>query len=98
VTKTKITITLDDTVLAGVRSAVDAGQAANVSAYIIEAAAQRVAREAWAAEIDRRWGPFSSKAMAWARKAAGAAPEPGDVAYLTEIEAERSTRRPAASA
>ena len=98
VTTTKITITLDDTVLAGVRAAVDAGQAANVSAYITEAAAQRVAREAWAAEIDRRWGPFSSKAMAWARKAAGVPPDPGDAAYLAEIESERSARRPAASA
>jgi hypothetical protein len=97
-TTTKITITVDDNVLASVRAAVDAGQAANVSAYITEAAAQRVAREARAEEIDRRWGPFSPKAMAWARKAAGAPPDPGDATYLAEIESERSTRRPAASA
>jgi len=97
VTTTRITITLDDRILASVRAAVDAGEAANVSAYITEAAAQRVAREAWAAEVDRRWGPFSPKAMAWARKAAGAPPEPGDATYLAEIETERSTRRPAAS-
>ena len=41
-------------------------------------------------------GPFSPKAMAWARKAAGAPPEPGDAVYLAEIEAERSARRPSA--
>ena len=95
---TKITITVDDAVLAQVRSAVDAGEAANVSAYIAEAAAQRTTREARATEIERRWGPFSPKAMAWARNAAGAPPEPGDEAYLAEIEAERATRRRAASA
>ena len=95
---TKITITVDDEVLSGVRAAVAAGQAPNVSAYITEAAEQRVARETWAAEIDRRWGPFSLKAMAWARKAAGAPPEPGDATYLAEIETERSARRTAASA
>jgi hypothetical protein len=95
---TKITITVDDTVLAGVRAAVDAGQAPNVSAYITEAAAQRVTRGEWAGVIERRWGPFSPKAMAWARKVAGAPPEPGDAAYLAEIDAEQSSRRPAASA
>ena len=95
---TKVTITLDDAVLAKVRAAVEGGQAANVSSYISEAAAQRVAREARAEEIEHRWGPFSPKAMAWARKAAGVPPEPGDDAYLAEIEAERSARRPAASA
>jgi Arc/MetJ-type ribon-helix-helix transcriptional regulator len=95
---TKITITVDDAVLAQVRSAVDAGEAANVSAYIAEAAAQRTTREARAAEIERRWGPFSPKALAWARKAAGAPPEPGDDAYLAEIEAERASRRRATSA
>ena len=95
---TKITITVDDTVLAGVRAAVDAGQAPDVSAYITEAAAQRVARGEWAGVIERRWGTFSSKAMAWARKAAGAPPEPGDAAYLAEIDAERSSHRPAGAA
>jgi Arc/MetJ-type ribon-helix-helix transcriptional regulator len=89
---TKITITVDDDVLAHVRAAVNAGEAANVSAYIAEAAAQRAAREARAAEIERRWGPFSAKAMAWARKAAGAPLEPGDDAYLAEIETERQRR------
>lgn len=93
---TKITITVDDEVLDRVRSAVGAGQAPNVSAYISEAAAQRVAREARAGEIESRWGPFSPKAMAWARHAAGAPPEPGDAAYLTEIEAERAACRPSA--
>lgn len=95
---TKVTITLDDDVLARVRTAVENGEAANVSAYISEAASQRVARELRAEEIERRWGPFSPKAMAWARQAAGVPPEPGDAAYLAEIEAERSARRPAASA
>lgn len=95
---TKVTITVDDGVLDQVRTAVDAGQAPNVSAYITEAAAQRVARDASAAEIERRWGPFSTKALAWARRAAGADPEPGDEAYLAQIEAERSVRRRAASA
>ena len=95
---TKVTITVDDDVLARVRAAVDGGQAANVSSYISEATAQRVAREARAEEIERRWGPFSPKAMAWARKAAGVPAEPGDQAYLAEIAAERSARRPAASA
>jgi len=92
----KITITVDDDVLASVRTAVAGGQADNVSAYISEAAAQRVAREARAGEIERRWGPFSAKALAWARKAAGAPPESGDAAYLAEIEADRSARRPPA--
>ena len=95
---TKVTITLDDEVLSRVRAAVEGGQAANVSAYISEAASQRVAREARAEEIERRWGPFSPKAMAWARRAAGVAAEPGDAAYLAEIDAERSARRPAAPA
>jgi Arc/MetJ-type ribon-helix-helix transcriptional regulator len=95
---TKVTITLDDEVLTRVRAAVESGQAANVSAYISEAASQRVAREARAEEIERRWGPFSPKAMAWARRAAGVEAEPGDAAYLAEIDAERSARRPAASA
>ncbi|HUZ25264.1 MAG TPA: hypothetical protein VMV07_16030 [Streptosporangiaceae bacterium] len=95
---TKITITVDDDVLDHVKTAVGAGEASNVSAYITEAAAQRVAREARAAEIERRWGPFGPKALAWARSAAGAAPEPGDDAYLAQIEAERSARRRAASA
>lgn len=95
---TKVTITVDDDVLSQVRAAVAGGQAANVSAYISEAAAQRVAREARAEEIEQRWGPFSAKALAWARKAAGVAPEPGDEAYLAEIEAARAARRPAASA
>jgi len=94
----KITITVDDEVLSRVSAAVAAGHASSVSAYITEATEQRVAREAWAAEIDRRWGPFGPKAIAWARKAAGAPPEPGDAAYLAEIETERSARRPAASA
>ncbi|HUY50654.1 MAG TPA: hypothetical protein VMV92_33935 [Streptosporangiaceae bacterium] len=92
----KITITVDDAVLARVRTAVEDGQADTVSAYISEAAAQRVARETRAGEIERRWGPFSAKALAWARKAAGAAPEPADTAYLAEIEAERAARRPTA--
>jgi Arc/MetJ-type ribon-helix-helix transcriptional regulator len=91
-TTTKITITVDDGVLEHVRAAVAAGQAANVSSYISDAAAQRVAREASAGEIEQRWGPFSPKAMAWARKAAGAPPEPGDDAYLAEIEADRAAR------
>jgi len=95
---TKVTITLDDEVLTRVRAAVESGQAASVSAYISEAASQRVAREARAEEIERRWGPFSLKAMAWARRAAGVTAEPGDAAYLAEIDAERSARRPAASA
>ncbi len=95
---TKVTITLDDEVLTRVHAAVEGGQAANVSAYISEAASQRVAREARAEEIERRWGPFSSKAMAWARRAAGVAAEPGDAVYLAEIDAERSAQRPAASA
>jgi Arc/MetJ-type ribon-helix-helix transcriptional regulator len=95
---TKVTITLDDEVLTRVRAAVAGGEAANVSAYISEAAAQRVAREARAEEIEHRWGPFSPKAMAWARRAAGVTAEPGDAAYLAEIDAERSARRPAASA
>lgn len=95
---TKVTITLDDNVLSQVRAAVAGGHASNVSAYISEAAAQRVGREARAGEIERRWGPFSPKAMAWARKAAGVPPEPGDEAYLAQIEAERSPRRRAASA
>jgi hypothetical protein len=89
---TKITITVDDGVLEHVRAAVAAGYAANVSSYISDAAAQRVAREASAGEIERRWGPFSPKAMAWARKAAGAPPEPGDDAYLAGIEADRAAR------
>src|SRR6266567_4369409 len=55
-------------------------------------------RAARAEEIERRWGPFSPKAMAWARRAAGVAAEPGDAAYLAEIDAERAARRPAASA
>lgn len=95
---TKITITVDDAVLAGVRAAVDDGRADNVSAYITEATAQRVEREARAEQIERRWGPFSAKAMAWARKAAGALPEPGDEVYLAEIEAERAARHTATSA
>ncbi len=95
---TKVTITLDDEVLARVRTAVAVGEAANVSSYISEAAAQRVAREARAEEIERHWGPFSPKAMAWARKAAGVPPEPGDDAFLTEIESDRGARRPAAPA
>lgn len=95
---TKITITVDDSVLAGVKAAVDEGRADNVSAYITEAAAQRVDRETRADEIERRWGPFSPKAMAWARKAAGADPEPGDEIYMAEIEAERADRRSAGSA
>ena len=95
-TTTKITITVDDEVLTHIRSAVGAGEAPNVSAYISEAAAQRVARAERAEEIERRWGPFSQKAMAWARKAAGAPPESGDAVYLAEIEAERSARRPSA--
>jgi len=95
---TKITITVDDGVLDHVRTAVDTGQAPSVSAYITEAAAQRVARDARAAEIEHRWGPFSAKALAWARKAAGAEPDPGDEAYLAQIDAERSARRHAASA
>jgi Arc/MetJ-type ribon-helix-helix transcriptional regulator len=89
---TKITITVDDDVLGRVRTAVGNGAAANVSAYITEAAEQRVAREARADEIERRWGPFTPKAMAWARKAAGAPAEPGDQAYLAEIEADRAHR------
>jgi Arc/MetJ-type ribon-helix-helix transcriptional regulator len=89
---TKITITVDDDVLARVRAAVGAGEAPNVSAYIAEAAAWRAAREARAEEIERRWGPFSAKSMAWARKAAGAPPQPGDEAYLAEIDAERAAR------
>jgi hypothetical protein len=75
---------VDDTVLAGVRAAVDAGQAPDVSAYTTEAAAQRVAREEWAGAIKRRWGPFSLKAMAWARKVAGVPPEPGDGCWRTD--------------
>lgn len=90
---TKVTITVDDRVLERVRAAVEAGQADNVSSYITEAAAQRVDREARADELERRWGPFSPKAMAWARKAAGADPEPGDHTYIKEIEAERAARR-----
>ena len=74
---TKITITVDDNVLAGVKAAVDDGHADNVSAYITEATAQRVAREARAEQIEQRWGPFSPKAMAWARKAAGTDLESG---------------------
>lgn len=92
---TKITITVDDDVLAHVRAAVDAGHAANVSSYIAEAAAQRTAREDRAQEIERRWGPFSPKALAWARKALGHPGEPGDEAYLAQIEAERAGRREA---
>lgn len=94
----KITITVDDEVLAHVRAAVDAGHAANVSAYISEATSQRAALEARATQIERRWGPFSAKAMAWARKAAGVPAEPGDEVYLTEIEADRAERRRAAPA
>ncbi len=94
---TKVTITLDDNVLTQVRAAVAGGHASNVSAYVSEAAAQRVGREARAGEIERRWGPFSPKTMAWARKAAGVTPEPGDEAYLAEIETERSGRRAASA-
>lgn len=90
---TKVTITMDDDVLATVRAAVTAGEAPNVSAYITEAARRRAALAARAAEIERRWGPFSDKALAWARKATGIPPEPGDAAYLDEIEAERAERR-----
>lgn len=95
---TKITITIDDDVLARVRTAVAAGRAGNVSAYITDAVAERVTREARAEEIERRWGPFSPKAMAWARKALGHPREPGDEAYLAQIEAGRAARHPAAPA
>lgn len=95
---TKITITVDDDVLAQVRAAVDAGAAANVSAYITEAAGWRASREASAEEVERRWGPFSGKSMAWARKAAGAPAELGDDVYLAEVDADRAARKPPAGA
>lgn len=79
-------------------AAVAGGRAGDVSAYIAEAAAERVARDARPDEIERRWGPFPPEALAWARMMAGVALEPGDEAHLPDVAADPAARPPAAPA
>ncbi|MGQ0843876.1 MAG: hypothetical protein ACT4QF_07050 [Sporichthyaceae bacterium] len=72
--KSRVTVTVDQAVLAEAEAAVAAGEATSVSAWVAEAMAQRARRETLRevlAEIRADLGPATDEETAWARSALG---------------------------
>ncbi len=72
--RTRVTITVDQDVVAAAEVAVAAGRAPSVSAWVAEAMSDRARREslrAALAEIRAELGPATEEETAWARSVLG---------------------------